>query len=152
MLFWLVTAIVFSCCLFLDLYTFIFVFGNCKSVLSRVEIRSLHWPLKNIEFVWLEKPFGCFCSLFWTVIHLHCDVLSDQFAAFSWIITKGIALYCTKSILLSAVIINSSGPVPLVFIEAHTITLLSYVSHMLQYVSNDELFFPFHHTFSHFTR
>lgn len=36
---------------------------------------------KNVPFLYLQKLWGCFCSMFGVIIHSHCTGLSDQFCS-----------------------------------------------------------------------
>ncbi len=72
-----------------------------------------------------QKHLGCFCCMFWVIVHLYCAI---NFAAFGWNWADSISLYTSELIrlLLSSVSssINTSSP----SLHVHAITLLHHVS------------------------
>ncbi len=85
-------------------------------MLNRVEIRRLTWLLQNIPLFYLQKLLGCFCCMFWLIVHSYYEAPCNQLA-FGWIWADSISLYTSEFIrlLLSSVTssLNTSNPVPL---------------------------------------
>lgn len=100
---------------------------------------------KNVPFLYLQKLWGCFCSMFGVIIHSHCTGLSDQFCSIWLTLSREWVLYTSEFILrlLSAVtsVINTSRPVPLAAMHALAITLLSPCLTDLLCFLDHELFF-----------
>ena len=58
--------------------------GIFPSVLSsasemQIQVRWLTWPLHNIPLLCLKKLFSCFRSMLRVIVHLHCEVPSNEF-------------------------------------------------------------------------
>lgn len=81
------------CCCHLQLLLVCFQFcpQYLKSKLCWDEIRSLTWPLKNIQIFGFVKLLVCFCSLLWVTIRLLCEALLDQ----SWRIWLNLSRECS---------------------------------------------------------
>ncbi len=94
------TADDFSCCLFMALSAFSFVFNKWNAAQSGW-VRRLTWPLQNITLFYLQKLLGCFCSMFWFIVQLYYV---------DWIWADSIFLYTSESIFCH---INTKHPVPL---------------------------------------
>ncbi len=96
-------------------------------MLNRIQVRWLTWPLHNSPLISLQKLFGCFCSMLWVIVHLHCEAPSNEFWSIWLIWADNIARNTSEFILLllSAVTssINTREPVPLAAIHAHAMTL-----------------------------
>ncbi len=96
-------------------------------MINQVEIRRLTWPLQNIPLFYLQKLLGCFCCMFWVIVHLYCEAQSNQLC---WIWAESISLYTLELIqlLLSSVTssLNTSNPVPLevMLMPSHCSTVL----------------------------
>ncbi len=97
------TAADFSCWLFVGLSAFSFVFSKWNAG------RRLTWSLQNIPLFYLQKLLGCFCCMFWVIVHLYYEAPSNQL----WIWAESISLYTSEFIrlLLSSVMssLNNSN-------------------------------------------
>ncbi len=117
------TAAEFSCCLFVGLSAFSFVFSKWNA--WSIGLRSGDWlSLQNIPLFYLLLSF-------------------IKFAVFDLIWAESISLNTSELIqlLLSSVTssINTSSTVPLEAMHAHAITLLHNVSQMMLYALDHEL-------------
>ncbi len=152
MLYQAFTAADFSCCLFVGLSTFSFVFSKWNACSIRLKSGDWLGHCKIFHFFNLQKLLGCFCCMFWVIVHLYYDALSNQLCAFDWIWAESIYLYTSEWIrlLLSSVTssLNTSNPVPLEAMHDHAITLLHHVSQMMLYALDHELFQAFSILFS----
>ncbi len=132
------TATVFSSCLFLGHFPFSFVFSKWNA--CSIGFRSGDWlgHCITVHFLSLQKLFGCFCSMLWVIVHLHCEAPSNEFWSI-WLEYEQIILARNTSefilLLLSAVTssINTREPVPLAAIHAHAMTLPPHASLMRWY-------------------
>ncbi len=119
-------------------------------MLSRVEIRRLTWPLQNISLFYLQKLLGCFCCMFWVIVHLYYEVPPNQLCCIWLNLADSISLYTSEFfwLHLSSVTssLNKSNPVPLEAMHANAITL-HHVSRMMLYALDHELFPSLLHTF-----
>ncbi len=110
-------------------------------MLNRIQVRWLTWPLHNSPLLSLQKLFGCFCSMLWVIVHLHCEAPSMSSEAFGWIWADNIARNTSEFILLLLSVVTSSintrEPVPLAAIHAHaTTTMLHWWGSMLRIMSS----------------
>ncbi len=99
------TAADFSCCLFVGLSAFSFVYSKWNA--CSIGLKSGDWlgHCKIFHFFNLQKLLGCFCCMFWVIVHLYYDAPSNQLCAFDWIWAESIYLYTSEFIrlLLSSV-------------------------------------------------
>ncbi len=65
--------------LVLGAFSLQFCLQQVKCMLNRIQVRWLTWPLHNSPLLSLQKLFGCFCSMLWVIVHLHCEALSNEF-------------------------------------------------------------------------
>ncbi len=130
-----------SSCLFVGLSQFCL-----QQMLNRVEIRTLTWPLQNIPLFYLQKLLGCFCCMFWVIVHLYYEVPPNQFCSI-WlnlgrgyipILQNSSGCFCPVTSSL-----NTSNLVPMEAMHAHAITLLHHVSQMMLYALDHKLFQAF---------
>ncbi len=72
-------ATVFSSCLFLGHFPFSFVFSKWNA--CSIGFRSGDWlgHCITVHFFPFKKLFGCFCSMLWVIVHLHCEAPSNEF-------------------------------------------------------------------------
>ncbi len=143
------TAADFSCCLFVGLSAFSFVFSKWNA--CSIGLRSGDWlgHCRIFHFFTFKNSRVAFA-----VCLGHRPVVLKRhpinFAAFGWIWADSISLYTSEFIqlLLSSVTssINTSNPVPLEAMHSHAITLLHHVSQMMLYAL--ELFKAFSILFS----
>ncbi len=127
--------------LVLGAFSLQFCLQQVKCMLNRIQVRCLTWPLHNSPLLSLQKLFGCFCSMLWVIVHLHCEAPSNEFWSICWIWADNIARNTSEFILLllSAVTssINTREPVPLAAIHAHaTTTMLHWWGGMLRIMSS----------------
>ncbi len=136
------TAADFSCCLFVGLSAFSFVFSKWNACLIR--LRSGDWlchcrifhflPSKTPGLLYLyvlgHRPFVLWSATQSTLLHL---IESVQRV---YTLQNSSGCFCPLSSL------NTSGPVPLEAMHAQAITLLHHVSHsqMMLYALDHELF------------
>ncbi len=59
--------------LVLGAFSLQFCLQQVKCMLNRIQVRWLTWPLHNSPLLSLQKLFGCFCSMLWVIVHLHCE-------------------------------------------------------------------------------
>ncbi len=65
--------------LVLGAFSLQFCLQQVKCMLNRIQVRWLTWPLHNSPLLSLQKLFGCFCSMLWVIVHLHCEAPSNEF-------------------------------------------------------------------------
>lgn len=65
--------------LVLGAFSLQFCLQQVKCMLNRIQVRWLTWPLHNIPLLYLKKLFGCFHSMLWVIVHLHCEAPSNEF-------------------------------------------------------------------------
>ncbi len=65
--------------LVLGAFSLQFCLQKVKCMLNRIQVRWLTWPLHNCPLLSLQKLFGCFCSMLWVIVHLHCEAPSNEF-------------------------------------------------------------------------
>lgn len=113
----LFSAATLSCCLFVGLCAFSFVFCN-SNAFSVALITWLICIFRNIQFLCLEKFLVCFCSMLLVISYLLCEPAESE---------QSMALYTSEFmlplLLAGTTSINTSYPVPLAALHAHTITL-----------------------------
>ncbi len=80
------------------LWAFSFVFSKWNA--CSIGLRSGDWlgHCKNIALFYLQKLLGCFCCMFWVIVHLYYEAPSNQ-------------ICCIWSSVTSS--LNTSDPVPL---------------------------------------
>ncbi len=144
MLYLAFTAAGFSCCLFVALSAFLVLSSAGEMLLNRVEIRRLTWPLRNTPPFYFQKLLGCFCWMFWLIVHLYYEAPSNQLCC---ICLNLVREYIPIHFRIYPAI-NTSNPVPLEAMHAHAITLLHRVSQMMLCALDHELFQAFSIPFS----
>ncbi len=145
------TSADFSCCLFVGLSAFSFLFSKWNAC----SIRLISWDwlghFRMFHFFTFKNSWVAFAVCFGSssICTMKCRPIN--FAAFGWIWANSISLYTSESIrlLLSSVTssINTSNPVPLEALHAHAFTLL-HVSQMMLNALDHELFQAFSVLFS----
>ncbi len=65
--------------LVLGAFSLQFCLQQVKCMLNRIQVSWLTWPLHNSPLLSLQKLFGCFCSMLWVIVHLHCEAPSNEF-------------------------------------------------------------------------
>ncbi len=68
------TSVVVCLWLFLSLV----LSSASEMLLNQVEIRRLTRLVQNIPLFYLQKLLGCFCSMFWVIVHLYYEAPSNQ--------------------------------------------------------------------------
>ncbi len=68
------TSVVVCLWLFLSLV----LSSASEMLLDRVEIRRLSQTLLNITLFYLHKLLGCFCCMFWVIVHLYSEAPLNQ--------------------------------------------------------------------------
>ncbi len=131
------TAADFSCCLFVGLSAFSFVFSKWNA--CSIGLRSGDWPghCRIFKFFTFKNSWVAFAVCFGSSSICTMKHHPINFAPFYWIWAESISLYTSEFIrlLLSSVTssLNTRNPVPLEAMHAHAITLLHHVSQMMLY-------------------
>ncbi len=136
----------FSCCLFVGLSAFSFVFSKWNACSIGLSFGDWLGHCRIFHFFTLKNSWVAF-AVFWVIIHFCTMYMCINFAPFDWIWTR---VYEFFWLLLSSVTssINTSNPVPLKAMHAHAITLFHHVSQMMLYALDHELFLAFNILFS----
>ncbi len=142
----------FSCCLFVGLSAFSFVFSKWNA--CSIELKSGDWlgHCRIFHFLTFKNSWVAFAECFGSLSIRTMKRRPINFAAFGLNLAEGISLYTSEFIqlLLSSVTssINTSNPVPLEAMHAHAITLLHSDSQMMLCALDHELFQAFSILFS----
>ncbi len=128
------TAADFSCCLFVGLSAFSFVFSKWNA--CSIRLKSGDWLGHcKILFFTFKNSWVAFAVCFGSLSICTMKHRPINFAPFGWIWADSISLYTSEffRLLLSSFTssINTSNPVPLEAMHAHAITLLHHVSQMM---------------------
>ncbi len=137
----------FSCCLFVGLSAFSFVFSRWNA--CSIWLKSGDWlgHCRIIHFFTFKNSWVASAVCFGSSLICTMKRRPINFAAFGWMWAESISLYTWEffQLLLSSVTssLNTSNPVPLEAMHAHAITLLHHVSQMMLCALDHELFQAF---------
>ncbi len=137
------TAADFSCCLFVGLSAFSFVFRKWNA--CSIGLKSGDWlgHCRIFPFFNLQKLLGCFCCMFWVIVHLYYEAPPNKLSSI-WpnLGREYIHIHFRNHPAASVLsLMKTSNPVPLDAMHAHVITLL--VSQMMLYALDHELYHTF---------